>query len=142
MSLLTNKIFLSVAIAGVFAQLLKILIFIFRHKQKFHINDLIVTGSMPSAHSALVTSLAIAIYLDQGLTAAFFLAAVFAVVVIRDAFGVRRTAGEEGKIIDNIIKASKLKIKTFHYSLGHSPKEVTAGIIIGIAASILVHFLV
>ena len=142
MSLLTNKIFLSIVIAGVLAQLIKIAIFIFKHKQKFQIKDLIVTGGMPSSHSALVTALAIAVYLDQGLTAAFFLAAVFALVVVRDAFGVRRTAGEEGKILNKIIKASKLKIKTFHYSLGHTPAEVTVGIIIGIVASTLVHFLV
>lgn len=142
---MTNKVLWSVVVAGVFAQLLKILIFKFKHKQKFHINDLIVTGSMPSAHSALVTSLAISVYLTEGLTKGLnpvvILAAVFAVVVIRDAFGVRRTAGEEGKIIDKIIKASKLKVKTFHYSLGHTPKEVTAGIIIGIISSILVYFL-
>ena len=138
---MSYEVLLSIVIAGVFAQLLKILIFIFKHKQKFHINDLIVTGSMPSAHSALVTSLVISIYLTEGLTTTFLLAAVFTVVVIRDAFGVRRTAGEEGKILDKIIKASKLKITTFHYSLGHTPKEVTAGIIIGILASILVYLI-
>jgi acid phosphatase family membrane protein YuiD len=138
---MVNKVLWSIVIAGVLAQLTKILIFKFKHKQKFHINDLIVTGSMPSSHSALVTALAISIYLTEGLTTTFLLAAAFAVVVIRDAFGVRRTAGEEGKLIDKIIKSSKLKIKKFHYSLGHTPKEVTAGIVIGIAASILVYFL-
>jgi len=132
----------SVAIAGILAQGIKIAIFMFKHKQRFHINDLLVTGSMPSAHSALVTSLVISIYLTEGLTTTFLLAAVFALVVIRDAFGVRRTAGEEGKLIDRIVKASKLKIKTFHYSLGHTPKEVTVGIIIGIIAPILVYFLI
>ena len=137
-----NKVLWSIVIAGVLAQAIKILIFKFKHKQKFSINDLIATGSMPSAHSALVTALVISIYLTEGLTTIFLLAAVFAVVVIRDAFGVRRTAGEEGKIIDKIIKSSKLKIRTFHYSLGHTPKEVIAGIIIGIVSSIIVYFLV
>jgi len=141
MDLLTNKIFLAIIIAGIFAQLLKIIIFKFKHNQKFHINDLIVTGSMPSSHSALVTSLVIIIGFTEGLTTIFFLSAVFAVVIIRDAFGVRRTAGEEGKIIDKIIKASKLKIKSYHYSLGHKPSEVAVGILIGIASAILVYFL-
>ncbi len=138
---MANKVLWSIVIAGVLAQLIKILVFKFKHKQKFHINDLIVTGSMPSSHSALVISLVISIYLVEGLTTTFLLAAVFAVVVIRDAFGVRRTAGEEGKILDKIIKASKLKITTFHYSLGHTPAEVTVGIIIGILASILVYLI-
>ena len=138
---MANKVLWSIAIAGVFAQLVKILIFKFKHKQKFYINDLIVTGSMPSVHSALVTALVISIYLVEQLSTTFLLAAVFAVVVIRDAFGVRRTAGEEGKLIDKIIKSSKLKIKKFHYSLGHTPKEVIAGIIIGILSSVLVYFL-
>ena len=138
---MVNKVLWSIVIAGVLAQLIKILIFKFKHKQKFHINDLIVTGSMPSSHSALVTSLVISIYLVEQLSTTFLLAAAFAVVVIRDAFGVRRTAGEEGKLIDKIIKSSKLKIKKFHYSLGHTPKEVIAGIIIGILSSVLVYFL-
>jgi acid phosphatase family membrane protein YuiD len=138
---MANKVLWSIVIAGVLAQLIKILIFKFKHKQKFHINDLIVTGSMPSSHSALVISLVISIYLtEMKITPVFLLAAVFAVVVIRDAFGVRRTAGEEGKLIDKIIKASKLKLKKFHYSLGHTPAEVTVGIIIGIAASVLVYY--
>ena len=138
---MANKVLWSIVIAGVLAQLIKILIFRFKHKQKFSLNDLIVTGSMPSAHSALVISLVISIYLTEQISTTFLLAAVFSIVVIRDAFGVRRTAGEEGKIIDRIIKASKLKVKTFHYSLGHTPAEVTVGIIIGILASVLVYFL-
>lgn len=141
MGLLTNKIFLAIVIAGVFAQLIKIAIFIFKHKQKFNIKDLIVTGGMPSSHSALVISLVVITALTEGFTTTFFLAAVFAVVVIRDAFGVRRTAGEEGKILDKVIKASRLKIKTFHYSLGHTPSEVSVGILIGIISAVLVYFL-
>ena len=135
---MANKVLWSVIAAGVFAQLLKILIFKFKHKQKFHINDLIVTGSMPSSHSALVTSLAISVYLTEGLSSIFILSAAFAVVVIRDAFGVRRTAGEEGKLLNELIKITKLKIPNLHYALGHKPKEVLVGAITGILVAVII----
>jgi len=62
-----------------------------------------------------------------------------AVIVIRDALGVRRTAGEEGKLLNRVIKATKLKLPPVHYSLGHLPKEVACGVAIGLASAIVLY---
>ena len=141
MELFANKVFLAILLGGVLSQGLKILLIIFKHKLSFHPKDLVVTGGMPSSHSALVTSLVVILYLEEGFTSLFFLSLVLALIVLRDAYGVRRTAGEEGHIINTIIEKTKLKIKELHYSLGHTPKQVMVGIIIGFFSGILASLL-
>lgn len=134
-----NKIALAVLLSGFGAQLLKLLIFFFRHKSlSWH--DLVVTGGMPSSHSAFVVSLATIIYLEEGLSTAFIVSLVLALIVLRDAFGVRRTVGMEGKQIEKLLKLHKLKSK-FHYSMGHTPLEVVVGTGIGLISSLAVFFL-
>jgi hypothetical protein len=129
-----NKIALAVLAAGFGAQLLKLIIFFFRHKSlSWH--DLVVTGGMPSSHSAFVVSLATIIFLEERVSTAFVISLVLALIVLRDAFGVRRTVGMEGKQIEKLLKLHKLKSK-FHYSLGHTPLEVAVGALIGIVTSI------
>ncbi|MCH8003265.1 MAG: divergent PAP2 family protein [Nanoarchaeota archaeon] len=134
--LFANNIFLSILLAGVIAQLAKILIITLKHKQKFHFKDLIITGGMPSTHSALVSSLTTIIWLNQGLSPLFFVVFTFSLIVLRDAMGVRRSVGEEGKIIEKIVKYENIKISKFHYSLGHTPMQVLVGLIIGFISAI------
>jgi|TARA_Y100000310_G_scaffold187486_2_gene187525 hypothetical protein len=141
-NLLMNNIFLSILLAGVASQLTKILIFKLKYKQKFHYKDLIVTGGMPSAHSALVGSLTTIIWLNEGFSTLFFAVLTFSLIVLRDAIGVRRSVGEEGKVIEKIIKYEKIKISKFHYALGHTPKQVAVGLIIGIASALVSYSLV
>ena len=134
-----NKIALAVLVGGFGAQLLKLLIFFFRHKSlSWH--DLVVTGGMPSSHSAFVVSLASIIYLEEGLSTAFVISLVLALIVLRDAFGVRRTVGMEGKQIEKLLKLHKLKSK-FHYSMGHTPLQVVVGAALGLSSSLAVFFL-
>lgn len=134
-----NKVALAVLLAGFGAQLLKLIIFFFRHKSlTWH--DLVVTGGMPSSHSAFVISLVTIIYLEEGLSTIFVVSLVLALIVLRDAFGVRRTVGMEGKQIEKLLKLNKIKSK-FHYSMGHTPLQVVIGAGIGLAVSLLVFFL-
>lgn len=130
-----DTVLYSIVLSFILSQGLKILLFL-RHGN-FHVKDLAVTGGMPSSHSAVVTALATSILLTQGLTPLFLTTVVLAVIVIRDALGVRRTAGEEGKLLNRVIKATKLKLPPVHYSLGHLPKEVAAGVAIGLASAIV-----
>ena len=133
-----NKIILAVILAGFGAQLVKIILLWFEHKSlRWH--DLIVTGGMPSSHSAFVVSLATIIYLVEGNTTAFAVSLVFAFVVLRDAFGVRRTVGEEGLILTHLVKKLKLKAQT-HFAMGHTPKQVIVGALIGLIVAVLVYF--
>ena len=139
--LFTNRIFLAVLAGGLGAQIIKIIVFMTKYKQKFHWKDLIVTGSMPSSHSAIVCALAVSVGILKGVGEMFVIALILAAIVIRDAMGVRRTAGEEGKLINELIKKTKLKVHPLHYALGHKPNEVFAGAIIGIFAGFIVSIL-
>lgn len=136
--LLQHKLFWSVLAAVVVAQGLKIALLILKRRQRFFLADLVVTGGMPSSHSALVSSLALSVYLGEGFSPLFFVAIVLALIVLRDALGVRRTAGEEGKLLNEVIKRSKLRLPRVHYSLGHTPAEVSVGVIIGLASAYVV----
>lgn len=135
-----NKVLLAVLLAGFGAQLIKLIIYWFRHRT-LSWRDLIVTGGMPSSHAAFVISLATIIYLEEGLSTAFAVSLVFAFVVIRDAFGVRRSVGEEGIVINQILKKVKLKTQA-HFALGHSPLQVAVGSLIGFIVALLVYFII
>ncbi len=133
-----NKVLLSVILAGFGAQVLKLILYWFKHKT-LTIHDLIVTGGMPSSHSAFVVSLATAIYFHEGLSTAFAVSLVLALIILRDAFGVRRTVGNEGKDIQRLFKMHKIKSK-FHYSLGHTPAQVAVGAVLGFLTTLLVQY--
>ncbi len=126
-------------LAGFGAQLLKLIIYWFRHKSlRWH--DLVVTGGMPSSHSAFVVSLATIIYLVEGTSTAFAISLVLALIVLRDAFGVRRTVGDEGLIINEIMSKLKFKKKT-HFAMGHTPAQVIVGSLIGFLGAIITYFI-
>ena len=132
-------VLVSVVLALTVAHGMKMLLITIRHRQHLHLEDIVVTGGMPSAHSATVTALCLSILWTEGWrNPIFVLSAVLAVVVIRDALGVRRTAGEEGKTINSIIRLVHVRTPLVHYSLGHTPTEVAVGIAIGALAAFAV----
>lgn len=61
-------------------------------------------GGMPSSHSALVVSLTIATARIEGFSSSLFaITFAFAAVVMYDAMGVRRAAGEQAKTLNKLI---------------------------------------
>lgn len=132
-----NRVILTILLAGFGAQLVKLIVLWFRHKTlTWH--DLIVTGGMPSSHSAFVVALATGVYLEEGTTSAFAISLVLALIVLRDAFGVRRSVGMEGKAIQKLFQMHHLRSR-FHYSLGHTPLQVVVGALIGLLVALLVY---
>ncbi|MBI2668589.1 divergent PAP2 family protein [Candidatus Woesearchaeota archaeon] len=133
-----NKILLAVLLAGFGTQLVKLIILYFRHKT-LGWHDLVVTGGMPSSHSAFVVALTTIIYLIEGTSTAFAISLVLAFIVIRDAFGVRRTVGEEGLVINQIIRKIKMS-KATHFSMGHTPLQVLVGSALGLGVALIVFY--
>ena len=133
-----NKVIIAVLFAGFGAQFIKLISIWFKNKTlSFH--DLIVTGGMPSSHSAFVVSLVTIIYLVEGTSTAFAISLVVALIVIRDAFGVRRSVGKEGQAIEKLFQIHKIKSKD-HYAMGHTPWQVIVGTILGFVIALLVYF--
>jgi acid phosphatase family membrane protein YuiD len=106
------------------------------------------SGGMPSVHSAVVCSLAVTAFLVGGANSAVFgLSVIFAAIVMYDSFGVRRSSGEQAAAINMIVDSlDKGRIKLdrpdvhLREILGHQPKEVTAGALLGIVLAGLFNY--
>ncbi|MFC1462172.1 divergent PAP2 family protein [Verrucomicrobiota bacterium] len=106
-------------------------------------NYLVSTGGMPSAHSAMVSGLATSVGLTLGFgSAAFAVSMAFALLVMFDASTVRRAAGLQARllnqILDELFKEHRLSEKKLVELLGHTRLEVGLGMIVGILTSMLV----
>ena len=144
--ILSNHMILAPIIAWAVSQILKTVTYLIVEK-KFVFKRIISDGGMPSAHSATVISLAVMCGWTQGFdSAAFAIAMILAVVIMRDAVGVRRESGINASAIKQLadrlnkelsegeapIETNKLKVL-----VGHTPLQVACGCIIGIAVCIL-----
>lgn len=129
-------------IAGwIIAQGLKYVFAVLRTKSLRNLRQLYLSGNMPSAHSATAISLLTVIGLKDGLESGLFgLAALFSGVVLYDAMMVRRSVGEQGKAIQQLIKQEKAKVAFPRAAKGHTPLEVFVGSILGLILGIVVFF--
>lgn len=99
------------AISWLIAQVLKTILTLVVTRE-FVPERLVGAGGMPSAHSALVCSVAIAIEKKMGFSSPeFALALVLAAIVMYDAMGVRRAAGEQAKVLNQMIQSMSLNIR-------------------------------
>jgi acid phosphatase family membrane protein YuiD len=127
-------------IAGwVIAQGAKYLIMVVKHRSFDHLRQLYLSGNMPSAHSATVVALVVIIGLRDGFASGLFgLAALLASIVMYDAMMVRRSSGEQGKAIQQLIKEQKSKVALPRAAKGHTPVEVVAGAALGVVIGLVV----
>lgn len=146
--LISNK-FLIVGISSwAVAQVLKLIIHAAVYK-KLEWERLFGDGGMPSGHSATVTSVATMSALVCGFGSfEFAIAAVLAIIVCHDATGVRRETGKQAVVIIEMLELlealtkkdlPEAKLKEF---VGHTPLQVAAGILIGIANACFMYFVI
>ena len=138
---MANKILLIAVSAWAAAQVLKLLI-AWAVYRKLDLTYLTTGGGMPSSHSATVCALAASIGTLYGVRSPLFaLAAVFAFVVMYDAFNVRRATGEQAKILNYMMShwmlmSPELFRKELKELIGHTPVQVFAGGALGILIGI------
>ena len=143
--LFSNTLFLSSIAGWAVAQILKTLIN-FCFTKQFQAERLVGSGGMPSSHSSTVCALAASAALSYGASSfEFAITAIFAIVVMYDAIGVRRETGEQAILInkmmdicDNVhgMKISEEKLKEL---VGHTPLQVLAGALLGVAVAYALH---
>jgi len=162
--MITSNFIINVAVTSWFsAQLLKLL-FTLLLTRKIKLERLMGSGGMPSSHSALACSVVVAMARKLGFASPFFcLAFCLAAIVIYDAMGVRRAAGEQAKVLNKMIfefpffkqnredaqgqssddgqsveeESIPLIPKELKELLGHTPFEVLGGCILGIVVAML-----
>lgn len=146
--LLANRVLISGLVGWGAAQVLKTIIYALMH-HTLDLTRIFGDGGMPSGHSATVSSLATAAALVYGLGSfEFAMAFIFAIVVCKDAMGVRLETGKQAAIINEIVRAfdelssgklTDVKLKEF---VGHTPIQVLAGILLGIVNAVLLHLFI
>ncbi len=154
LAIFENIPLLAALFAILFAQFVKIPIhFLLTRKLDFGL--MTSTGGMPSSHSAAVTALTTAIAFEAGLQSPLFaVSAIFAVIVMFDATGIRYQAGQQAIIINQMRadfqifvddlkdwpkKDNETKMQELKTLLGHKPNEVFFGALTGIAISIITY---
>jgi len=142
--LLFNPVLLAALTAWLIAQVLKVMIEFIKFR-KWNWAVVFQAGGMPSSHSAMVSATALSIGLIKGFdTAVFAVAAIFAMIVIYDATGVRRESGRQAVLINSIIEEfSKGKIppqEKLKEVLGHTPGEAILGTLLGLSIGFVVAF--
>lgn len=144
---LFSNYILNVALLSWFgAQSIKTLLDYVKTKQ-FKAERIFGAGGMPSSHSASVCAVTIAIAKTEGFSSPLFaISFLLAGIVMYDAMGVRRAAGQHAKIINMIVKKEKSDITSFipknklqlKEFLGHTPLEVLGGALFGIIIAMVV----
>lgn len=125
-------------------QSVKVIIDLMKNK-KLNVRRLWGSGGMPSSHSALMTSLSTTIAYAEGVDSPLFaLAVIMSMVVMYDAAGVRRAAGKQARVLNQIIESEGKDIniqEKLIELLGHTPVEVFAGALVGIAIASLLELI-
>lgn len=141
--ILGNKILDVVTVSWFIAQFYKVISSLVVEK-KVNFKRMFETGGMPSSHSSTVSALATAVGITFGVSSALFaVSAIFAIIVMHDASGIRRAAGKQAGILNrlseslNLLFENKFQQENLRELLGHTPVEVLVGAILGIAVALL-----
>jgi acid phosphatase family membrane protein YuiD len=131
--------------AWIIAQIAKLLVNMYKTRRFDH-GFLLRLGGMPSSHSASMVAVATSVGIRMGFeSASFAIALGLALIVMVDAQSVRRAAGQQARLLNQIVQElfkehhlSQQKLVEF---LGHTRLEVLFGGLLGIPTAILVHAL-
>tara|TARA_Y100001968_G_scaffold218310_1_gene201008 strand:+ start:34080 stop:34601 length:522 start_codon:yes stop_codon:yes gene_type:complete len=133
LGLFDNEVLTWGLIACGLAQLSKLVFELLNHG-KWRPGVLFETGGMPSSHAALVTGTTSGLGLDLGFDdPVFALAATIAFIVMYDASGIRRAAGQTASMVNKLINTNESAntTKTLKENLGHTRTEVIVGSLLG-----------
>ncbi len=143
MEFLQDSAFVTAVLCWFIAQLIKV-ISVLIIDRKLDLRRFVGSGGMPSSHSAFVMGLTTSVGFSSGFSSDMFaIAAVLAFVVMYDATGVRRAAGEQAKVLNQMVEerdgpeTTEVQLKEL---LGHTPLQVFAGAALGITVAIIKEF--
>ena len=142
--LFRNPVFITAVTAWFTAQLIKFIL-CWAIDRRIDVTRMWGFGGMPSSHTSFVASISVAIGLREGFSSNLFLVATaFTIVVMADAQGVRRAAGNQARVINEIVDALQhrqaVEQKKLIELLGHTPIEVLAGFILGIGVAVAFYY--
>lgn len=141
--ILHNRWLWTAVLASLAAQLLKVFLILIG-TGRWRPTAFMETGGMPSSHSATVAAVTTGVGITQGLASPLFAAcAVFSMIIIYDATGVRHSSGLQAKLLNELVDELRDVVregfapKPIKVLLGHTYFEVLVGTLIGIFAGVL-----
>ncbi|GJN39780.1 hypothetical protein PR202_gb28921 [Eleusine coracana subsp. coracana] len=140
LAVFSNCPLVAAVLAFAIAQSIKVLTTWYK-ENRWDAKQLVGSGGMPSSHSATVTALTVAVGLREGFGSSLFAtAAIFASVVMYDAFGVRLHAGKQAEVLNQIVyelpsEHPLAETRPLRELLGHTPTQVFAGGVLGFAVA-------
>ena len=139
--LVSNHILGDILVAWLLAQFFKVPIYYLK-THKWHWALWFSVGGMPSSHSALVTSAALSVGINEGFnTSVFAVALTLAMVVVYDSMGIRRQAGFHAQqinlMVEELFNGHPISDRRLKEVLGHTPREVVGGVLLGLLIPIL-----
>lgn len=142
MEIFQNKVLWAVAVAWLIAQVSKPFLQYLRTRE-WSWSWFFSAGGMPSTHSSIIVAATTALGMIKGVASPEFAFGVaVSMVVLYDAAGVRREAGEHARVINAIIEdlshGHPLKEENLKELLGHTPGEVLVGSLLGLVTAIFV----
>jgi uncharacterized protein len=140
--ILHNEVLLAVAATWLAAQISKPFLQYLRLRE-WNWSWFFSAGGMPSTHSAIIVAATTALGMLRGIASPEFAFGVtVSMIVLYDAAGVRRQAGEQARVINAIIEdlahGHPLKEENLKELLGHTPGEVIIGVFVGFIVSFCV----
>lgn len=95
---------MAAGLSGAIGQLSKLFTSVVLYKRPFSFKAAVQAGGFPSTHSSTVVATALSLGLDRGLSDSVFgLAALYAILVMYDAQGVRREVGKHAEMINKFV---------------------------------------
>ena len=138
-----NTPLLAAVAAMLLAQIIKVIL-VFATERRWAFDRLLETGGMPSSHSAAVSALAVSVGALYGWGTPYFaIAAVFGSIVMYDATGIRRAAGMQAELINDLVNElghlfdEGFRPQALKTLLGHTYPQVVMGALLGILTGIL-----
>lgn len=144
--LMANGPLWTALVATLLAQVIKVLL-VAATERRWAFGRMLETGGMPSSHSAAVTALAISIGIEHGWNSALFaVAAVTGSIVMYDATGIRRAAGMQAQMINDMVEElahvfdAGFQPQALKTLLGHTYPQVLVGGFLGVVTASLMRF--
>nr|WP_217449512.1 divergent PAP2 family protein [Deinococcus sp. JMULE3] len=141
--MLSNRWLWVAVLSSTAAQLLKVFL-ILLIERRWRPAAFMETGGMPSSHSAMVAALTTGVGITEGLGSPLFAAsAVFALIVMYDATGVRHSSGQQARLLNELVEELRAVVREgfapnpVRVLLGHTYLEVLIGTLLGITAGFI-----
>ena len=139
-TLIQNHVLLTGLAGWLLAQVLKIPVDCIRER-RWNWALFFAAGGLPSSHSCLVTSTAMAVGLHYGFDNPLFAVAVaLAMVVVYDATGIRRQAGMQARkinvLVEELLKGHPINEQHLREVIGHTPLEALGGVLLGLVVAV------